>query len=101
VLVEANAQQILQKVNTFSGRDVAKRLAIVRASARPAAKGQSGKAPVKLAAKAVASGGLPPTAKLKLEAELEGIEDPRLKAALMKLGKGALAKRPSRAGEGG
>jgi hypothetical protein len=102
LLVEANAQQILQKVNTFCGRDVAKRLAITRASAKPGgAPKQGGGTQAKPAAKAPASVGLPPTVKLKLEAELAGIEDPRLKAALMKLGKGALQKRPGRAGEGG
>lgn len=105
LLVDANAQQILQKVNTFCGRDVAKRLAIVRASARPGAQKSAGATSPGAAKPALkrapAPGGLPPTAKLKLEAELEGIEDPRLKAALMKLGKGALQKRPGRAGEGG
>ncbi len=96
LLVEADSERILQKVNTFCGKDVAKRLALTRAPAKSASK-----ATARPAAAAMASGGLAPTARIKLEAELAAIEDPRLKAALMKLGKGALQKRSGRAGEGG
>jgi hypothetical protein len=86
LLVEADSANILQKVNTFFGRDVARRIALTRASARTKA------APV---AERPRPRGVAPTVRLKLEAELAEIEDPRLKAALMKLGQAALGGPPA------
>ncbi len=93
VLVEADSGAILQKVNRYFGNDVARRLSITRAAARKA-----GPAPAPKPAKAA---GLPPTARLKLEAELAGIEDPGLKAALMKLGQATLREKTQRSANGG
>jgi hypothetical protein len=67
---------------------VARRLAITRAPARAA-----GAAPPEPGRR-----GLAPSEKLKLEAQLAEIDDPRLKAALMKLGRAALG---AGSGEGG
>jgi hypothetical protein len=87
LLVEADAERILSLVNRYCGRDVAKRLAITRAPARgpldaPASGGGASRR------------GLAPTAKLRLEAEMAEFDDPRLKAALLKLGRATLGEEP-------
>jgi len=85
LLVDAESARIIERVNTYCGRDVARRLAITRTSARRAAR----------AAPAGAERpGLAPTTAQKLEADLASVDDPRLKAALRKLGREAL--RPTR-----
>ena len=96
LLVEANAQRILDQVNTYCGREVAKRLAITRASAarRPGLEGDdltpSALRVTRRSAPPAPRPSPSPAATLKLEAELASIDDPRLKAALMKLGRETL-----------
>jgi len=85
LLVDAESARILERVNTYCGRDVAKRLAITRSSARRA-KNTAPTGPERP--------GLAPTTAQKLEADLASVDDPRLKAALRKLGREAL--RPTR-----
>lgn len=77
LLVEADSARILAAVNTYAGRDVAKKLALTRAPARAPDRSKPAAPPARLA----------PTAQLALEAELADIEDPKLKAALAKLGR--------------
>jgi hypothetical protein len=86
LLVEADREDILRKVNIFCGRDAAGKLSITRAPARPVASRPGARS-------------LPPTARLKLEARLADVADPGLKAALMKLGRALLREQPG--GEGG
>ncbi|MGD2131972.1 MAG: DciA family protein [Maricaulaceae bacterium] len=90
LLVEAESASILERVNTYAGRTVAKRIAITRAPA--AAPASSTPARKKLTATAEPKRfNLSPTQKLALEAELKDIDDPRLRAALFKLGTAARA----------
>lgn len=94
MLVEAEAANILERVNAFAGRVVAKRLAITRASARPSAQetnaAQTKPARTRLEpAAAPKQLNLTPTQKLALEAELKDVDNPRLRAALFALGKAA------------
>jgi hypothetical protein len=84
LLVEADAERILAQVNLYCGRDVAKRLSLTRAPARAKAATETAPRPH------AGARGLAPTARLKLEARLADIDDPGLKAALMKLGRATL-----------
>lgn len=94
LLVEAESGRILERVNTYFGRDVARRIAITRTAARrPSA---APEAPSKTPG---TRAGLAPTKRAKLEEDLASIDDPRLKAALRKLGQEALRPLgPSRSG---
>ncbi len=80
VFVEAESARILERLNLFCGGSVARRLAITRAPARAAS------GPVRRA-------GLTPSETLALDAGLADVEHPRLKAALKRLGRGALLER--------
>lgn len=93
LLIEADAAAILARLNEFCGRPVADRLKVAQTHAAGSAAKTRAPAggPVQPRAP-VALRGLAPSEAAALEERLAGVANPRLKAALRRLGRAALAR---------